>query len=376
MKKFLVLVNGLPGAGKSTTTAAISEGLTSSVVISSNSKRKSGSYKNLLSDSQRDTLLSVIIDDLSGSSYEQYDVVIVDTNLFDRKWRNEFFTLARQQGREVIFLHIRAAIQDIFSRSEKKFESQVNYDPELLNVSDIVGFVEKRAEPISFGELSKIEAYVEINTSGDRTAKIFSRKASRASAGESDLLKIISTITDDVVVRGIDEYASARAFGREVVPGFEQSYLGMLRSRVGSVPIIVPSVRAVCFNADETEILLIRNRDTDAWGLPSGSMELGEDIQTGLRRELLEETGLQASSMELVSIHSGPRHTLQNRYGDTIERLAFCFKVFCLSARPVKTTGETIDLAYFRLTDLPNVSAAHLESIEDALSFHGSVLLK
>lgn len=376
MKKFLILVNGLPGAGKSTTTASISEKLPSAIVVSSNSKRKSGSYKNLLSDSQRDAMLSVILSDLSDRSYEQYDIVIVDTNLFDRKWRNEFFTLASQIKREVIFLHIRAAIQDIFSRSEKKFHSQVNYDPELLNVSDIVGFVEKRAEPISFGELSKIEAYVEINTSGDKTARIFSRKSSRENAGDQDLLKIISTITDDIVVRGIDEYASARAFGREVVPGFEQSYLGMLRSRVGSVPIIVPSVRAICFNTDQTEILLIRNRDTDAWGLPSGSMELGEDIQTALRRELLEETGLQAKSMDLVSIHSGPRHTLHNRYGDTIERLAFSFKVFCVSARPVKTTGETIDLAYFGLSDLPHVSASHLESIEDALSFNGEVLLK
>ena len=40
-------------------------------------------------------------------------------------------------------------------------------------------------------------------------------------------------------------------------------------------------------------VVLIRRQDTGKWGLPGGFVDWGENILTTVRRELLEETGLE-----------------------------------------------------------------------------------
>ncbi|QGQ93867.1 NUDIX domain-containing protein [Paenibacillus psychroresistens] len=46
-------------------------------------------------------------------------------------------------------------------------------------------------------------------------------------------------------------------------------------------------------------MLLQRRRDRDAWGLPGGSMEPGEEMEQVATRELYEETGLKAHELQL-----------------------------------------------------------------------------
>jgi 8-oxo-dGTP pyrophosphatase MutT (NUDIX family) len=43
---------------------------------------------------------------------------------------------------------------------------------------------------------------------------------------------------------------------------------------------------------DQGRALLIQRRDSGHWEAPGGILELDEDITTGLRREVHEETGL------------------------------------------------------------------------------------
>ncbi len=51
------------------------------------------------------------------------------------------------------------------------------------------------------------------------------------------------------------------------------------------------SVAAAVVDADG-RILVIRRRDNGHWEPPGGVLELDETIEDGLRREVLEETGL------------------------------------------------------------------------------------
>jgi 8-oxo-dGTP diphosphatase len=62
------------------------------------------------------------------------------------------------------------------------------------------------------------------------------------------------------------------------------------------------SVAAVIVD-DTGRALLIKRRDNERWEPPGGVLELGEDIASGLRREALEETGLEVESVALTGVY-------------------------------------------------------------------------
>lgn len=56
----------------------------------------------------------------------------------------------------------------------------------------------------------------------------------------------------------------------------------------------------------DDRILLQRRKDNGCWGYHGGHVELGEKVEEAAKRELYEETGLKALSIELFDIFSGP----------------------------------------------------------------------
>jgi 8-oxo-dGTP diphosphatase len=62
------------------------------------------------------------------------------------------------------------------------------------------------------------------------------------------------------------------------------------------------SVAAVVTN-DQGEVLVIQRQDTGAWQLPGGILEHHESIHDGLRREVLEETGIRVEPHHLTGVY-------------------------------------------------------------------------
>jgi 8-oxo-dGTP diphosphatase len=54
---------------------------------------------------------------------------------------------------------------------------------------------------------------------------------------------------------------------------------------------------------DQNRALLIRRRDNERWEPPGGVLELDERIETGLRREVREETGLIIEPVALTGVY-------------------------------------------------------------------------
>jgi 8-oxo-dGTP diphosphatase len=68
------------------------------------------------------------------------------------------------------------------------------------------------------------------------------------------------------------------------------------------------STDAVIFDASD-RLLLIRRKHPPhqgAYALPGGFVDVGETVEEGCRRELLEETGLTAGTLKLVGVYSDP----------------------------------------------------------------------
>ena len=54
---------------------------------------------------------------------------------------------------------------------------------------------------------------------------------------------------------------------------------------------------------DDDRVLVIQRRDNGKWEPPGGVLELEETIEDGLRREVLEETGLQVEVEALTGVY-------------------------------------------------------------------------
>ena len=137
------------------------------------------------------------------------------------------------------------------------------------------------------------------------------------------------------------------------------SYLSELRAIVGSRPLF--SIGASAIVQDERgRVLLQRRSDDGLWGMPGGGLELGETFEEAARRELSEETGLD-TPLTLWQTVSGPHlyHCYPN--GDQVYFVGgLCrgrLPAAALEHAQPDAEGETLELCWFDLADLPEISA-------------------
>jgi len=101
------------------------------------------------------------------------------------------------------------------------------------------------------------------------------------------------------------------------------------------------------------KILLQQRKDNKCWGYHGGRVELGEHVEQTARRELYEETGLRAKSLQLFGVFSGPE--LHHIYPDGNEVYVIDTVYLCndFSGTINYQKEECIDLQWFDFDKLP-----------------------
>jgi ADP-ribose pyrophosphatase YjhB (NUDIX family) len=95
---------------------------------------------------------------------------------------------------------------------------------------------------------------------------------------------------------------------------------------------------------EEGRILCVRmNYATRAWTTPGGRVECGESPLDALKREVLEESGLEVVVGELVGVYSKP-------YKDDI---VLFFRARVVAHHPWQPNDEIAQIGYFGRNDLP-----------------------
>jgi ADP-ribose pyrophosphatase YjhB (NUDIX family) len=137
-----------------------------------------------------------------------------------------------------------------------------------------------------------------------------------------------------------------------------------------------PAVAAIITDA-EGKILLQRRSDNGLWGLPGGSVEIGESVCQAILREVREETGLTVEVLRLIGVYSDPRYQIV-RYPDNnvVHYISILFGCRILSGA-LTLCDETLDLRFFAPTALPeDLVAMHRIRIEDAVAQHSAAFIR
>lgn len=133
-------------------------------------------------------------------------------------------------------------------------------------------------------------------------------------------------------------------------------YIMDLRKFVGHDTLIGVGATTLVFNK-KNEILLNLRKDTNTWGIPGGAMELYEDIRETAIRELREEAGISAKSLELVDVLSGKDYYFEYPNGDKMCTVIVLFKVTNYSGKIKVSDDESIKLEFFSLNNLPKMES-------------------
>jgi ADP-ribose pyrophosphatase YjhB (NUDIX family) len=131
---------------------------------------------------------------------------------------------------------------------------------------------------------------------------------------------------------------------------------------------IKPSVSAVVVR--DGRLLLQQRADGGQWGLPGGSVEIGETVTAALEREVREETGYEVAVGRLVGVYSDPRFQVV-RYPDgrVWHYVNLCFACALRGGEPRPGPGETLALDWFPPDALPgDLVPLHRRRIDDALA--------
>ena len=129
-------------------------------------------------------------------------------------------------------------------------------------------------------------------------------------------------------------------------------YIMDLRKHIGHDPLIGVGATTLVFNSKK-ELLLNLRTDTNTWGIPGGSMELYETIEETAVRELKEETGITAETLELVTVLSGKDFYFEYPNGDKMCTVIVLFKVMDYNGTLKISDNESKSLQFFSLTNLP-----------------------
>jgi len=110
---------------------------------------------------------------------------------------------------------------------------------------------------------------------------------------------------------------------------------------------------------EDARILCVRmNYATHAWTTPGGLVEPGESPLDALKREVLEESGLDVVAEELVGVYSKPKK----------DDLVLFFRARVIAQNPWQPTEEIAQMGYFGRGNLPKpMGLAARTRIIDAL---------
>jgi 8-oxo-dGTP pyrophosphatase MutT (NUDIX family) len=139
-------------------------------------------------------------------------------------------------------------------------------------------------------------------------------------------------------------------------------YINNLRSYVGNQPLIMVGSTVLVFDSQD-KLLMMRRSESGNWGVPGGAMELGETTEETAKRELQEETGLEAGELKLFGVFSGKDLYYRYASGEEVYNVSIVYITHDVHGAISLLDGEHNDFQFFNLEQLPEKMSPPIKPI-------------
>ncbi len=118
------------------------------------------------------------------------------------------------------------------------------------------------------------------------------------------------------------------------------------------------AVSAIILDEDD-QILFLRRSKTDdfmpgSWDIPGGGLDYGEEPEAGLRREVMEETGLKIEILEIL--------TVSTYFMGEVQRIEITYLCNAIDEHRLKLSSEHTDYAWIWAGESERISSLNLNS--------------
>ncbi len=139
-------------------------------------------------------------------------------------------------------------------------------------------------------------------------------------------------------------------------------YIMSLRKIVGNIPLLQIGASVIVEDKDG-RVLLQKRSDNKCWGYAGGSVELDEKVEDTAKRELFEETGLVANSLELFGVFSGKELHYVYPNGDEVSNVDIVYVCKDYSGSLSPQIGEVDELKFFEKDSIPENLSPPIKNI-------------
>ncbi|WP_069159637.1 NUDIX hydrolase [Nocardia altamirensis] len=140
-------------------------------------------------------------------------------------------------------------------------------------------------------------------------------------------------------------------------------FIHTIRAAAGPQLLWLPGVSALVFD-DDGRLLLGRRADTGNWAIIAGMPEPGEQPAACAVREVYEETAVRCVAERIVLVRAMPPHTYPN--GDICQFMDIAFRCRAIGGTAAVNDDESLEVAWFDLSDLPHLPESDLLRIRHA----------
>lgn len=129
--------------------------------------------------------------------------------------------------------------------------------------------------------------------------------------------------------------------------------------------MVVVGVGAVVLHNDS--ILLVKRSGCPYrgfWSIPGGRVEFGEKLEDAVKRELLEETGVEAEPIGVIYVSE----IIPASCIDCYEHIVIIDFLVKPKTTLIKPSSDALDAGFFKLNDPPKPLSPHAKSLINRLS--------